>query len=137
MKKKRSAINYCRSAIIYNNMRKTEYENVCCSFCQIFCSQVILLPKMSLKFIKPLRRCAFLLLDFNYFCQFFEFNDVSINQIISAVFWLRIIVDRLLKNCIKYSICLCSIVINIALVSLPIWSLERAGRGGIILTHPE
>ena len=51
-----------------------------------YCSQVILLPKMSLKFIKPLRRCAFLLLDFNYFRQFFEFNDVSINQIISAVF---------------------------------------------------
>ena len=48
--------------------------------------------------------------NFNYFRQFFGFfnlyllqktNDVSIYKIISPVFWLGIILDMLLKNCIK------------------------------------
>ena len=49
-------------------------------------------------------------MNFYYFCQFFGFfniyllqktNDVSIYKMISAVFWLGIILDMLLKNCIK------------------------------------
>ena len=54
---------------------------------------------MSLKFIH--QDVHFYFLDFNYLRQFFQFNDVSINKIIAAVFWLGIISDRLLKNCIK------------------------------------
>ena len=51
-----------------------------------YCSQVILLPKMSLNSSSFSEDVHFYFLDFNYFRQFFEFNDVSINQIIAAVF---------------------------------------------------
>ena len=40
-------------------------------------------------------------LDIFTFTCYKKSNDVSIYKIISAVFWLGIILDRLLKNCIK------------------------------------
>ena len=77
----------------------------------------------------------FYFFDFNYFCQFFGFfylftcyrkTDVSIYKIISAVFWLGIILNRLLKNCI-ITLLLLYDYINIGLVLLPILRLREGG----------
>ena len=65
--------------------------------------------KNSMKFIKPLRTYKFLLLRLQLFLSIFcnvlplfatkkLMTTAPIHKII-AVFWLRIILDRLLKNC--------------------------------------
>ena len=70
-------------------------------------SWVKFFPEISLKFNKPLKRYEFLVLLvlLNFFVNFLDFftktNDVSIYKIISAFFWLEIILGRSLKNCSK------------------------------------
>ena len=73
---------------------------------------------MSLKFIH--QDVHFYFLDFNYLRQFFQFNDVSINKIIAAVFDSELFQIGCLKTVLSYCIYIFIIVINIALVFLPI-----------------
>ena len=71
-------------------------------------SWVKFFPEISLKFNKSLKRYEFLVLLvlLNFFVNFLDFftftcyktNDVSIYKIISAFFWLEIILGRSLKN---------------------------------------
>ena len=67
-------------------------------------SKITFFPNISLKLIKSLRSYEFLLLQFELFSSIFgfstftcykKFNDGSIYKIMSGVFWLGIILDRL------------------------------------------